>query len=224
MVRQAAAPFHFERRARHFLIDGAQGPIGARQAQCVPSDGEFAADDRGVDDIVIVDDGVDAAFRLGGIVQQQAAELVEVGGEIVPVRHPGEVEIVHAVGQQDAVELVEAAECVVGFERHIPAITPPAGEREIALGDDAAAEAVEIALLVGCHIELAAILIDAGELDGILAAGKALAPITHPEHALAGHKARMESEIVRGREGEIIRDLGEVAEISGVAHVGGQEA
>ncbi len=167
---------------------------------------------------------MDAAFGLGGVVEQKAAELIEIGSEIVPVRHAGEVQVIDTVGQQDAVELIEAPEGVVSFKGDIPAGAPPAGEREIALGDDAAAEAIKLPLVGRIGVEVAPVLVDAGEFDGILAIGEALPPVAHPEDALAGHVARMEGEIVGRREGEIIRDLGEEAEIARVAHFGGEEA
>ena len=49
-------------------------------------------------------------FRLRRVVHEQAAEVVDLGAEVAAVGETLQVDVVDAVGQQDAVELVEAAE------------------------------------------------------------------------------------------------------------------
>ena len=167
---------------------------------------------------------MDLALRGRRIAAEQSGELVEVCREVVPVRHAGEVDVVHAVGQQNAVEAIEATEAVVRLQRDVPAGAPPAREREIAFRHDAPAEAVKILLIGKRRVQIAAVLIDAGELNRVLPIGEPLPPVAHPEDALSGHIARMEGEVVRGCEGEIVRNFGEETKISRGARGGRQKA
>ncbi len=72
--------------------------------------------------------------------------------------------------------------------------------------------------------KIAGVLVDTGEIDRVFAVGDLLAPVALPQHALLGHVAGVEREIVARIEREIVGDLGEGAELLGVAVLGHQEA
>ena len=118
-------------------------------------------------------------LEYGRVVEQQAAELVELGAEVVAVAHALQIDGVDAVGLQDRVELVEAAEALVALDRDVPAVTPPGRQRELALGLDRPAPALIVALS-GAE----SVLVDAGDLDIVLAVGQAVAPVALPQHAV----------------------------------------
>ena len=84
------------------------------------------------------------ALGLLGVVQQQAAEVIEVRAKVIAFRLADHIDLIDAVGEQNVVELVKAPETVVAFERRIPAEFPPAAQRELTLGFDAATPAVKI--------------------------------------------------------------------------------
>ncbi len=188
-----------------------------REAERIGVERQLAAEDRIGKDVVVVDDRVHPAFRRRGVVEAQAAEMVEVGAEVVPLAETRQVDLVDAIGLQDIVQLVEAAEVVVALQRHVPAEIPPGGEREPALALDAAAPAIEALGLLDRTRQIRPVLIDGGDLDGVRAGdaaeGHAMAPVALPENALAGQVHGMEGEIVVRRQREVVGHLDTKPEI-----------
>ncbi len=82
---------------------------------------ELAADDRVVDDVVVVDDREDRRVGERLVAEQQALRVVEPRGHIVPVVQALEIDLRDAIGLEPAVEIVEAPEGIVGLGENVPA-------------------------------------------------------------------------------------------------------
>ena len=157
--------------------------------------------------------------RIGdvGVVKHQAAEMVELGAEVVALAHALQIGDVDAVGLQDRIEVVEAPEALVAFNRDVPAVAPPRRKRELALGLDRPAPAQVVDGGRG-------VVVDGGELDRVLAVGQPVAPLALPQHAVVGEVARMQREVGVGSQREVVGHFDRVAERRGVAVAGHQEA
>ncbi len=136
------------------------------------------------------------------VVQEQPAEVVEVGGEVVALADPLQVGHVHPVGLQDRVQLIGAPERLVALQCHIPAVFPPRRQRELAFGLDRPAPAAEVGVERGDRGVL-----DGGDVDDVLSGGEPMAPLAGPQHAAIAEVVGTEREVVVGREGEIVWDL-----------------
>ena len=122
--------------------------------------------------------GCTRELAVGRIVKQQAAEMVELGAEIVAVAHALQIGGVDAVGLEDRIELVEAAEAVVAFDRDVPAEAPPRRERELAFCLNGSRASP------GRRLRALSRPVDARKLDIVLAVGKPMAPVALPQHAV----------------------------------------
>ena len=133
--------------------------------------------------------------------------------EVVALADALQEDGIDPVRLQDVVELVEAAECVVAFDGDVPPEPPPGRQGEQALRLDAAAPAVEPVAPGWINVvKRRSVLIDASELEGVLAADvperHTMPPIAHPQHAVLGRVHGMEREIVVRRKREIVGHLG----------------
>ena len=86
---------------------------------------QLAAEHRRPDDVVVVYDGMHPGIGIGRVGEQQAAELVELGGKVVAIAHALQIDGIDAVGLQNRIELVEAAEALVAVSRDVPSEPPP---------------------------------------------------------------------------------------------------
>ena len=118
------------------------GAVSVGEGHDVRVEAKLAADDRVLEDVVVVDDRVDRRVGKWILSAEQRAGLVEAHARIVPVVQALEVDLRDAVGLQLAVEVVEAAEGVVALGDGVPSPGPIGIERKLALRDDAAAEVV----------------------------------------------------------------------------------
>ena len=208
---------------------GAVGAIVAAQARDIGIEAELATEDAVTDDVIIIDDRMSARFGVRGVIRQKAAEMIEVGAEVVAPVDALKISERDAVRAQDTVELIEAAEGVVAFERHIPARLPPRAEAEPPLGLEAAAPGVlKGALEKYTRVEqrrlIAVVLKDASQLDLVGAVGQPMAPFALPEHPLFAHESGREGEIHVGGDLPVVGDLHPGAEILGLADLGNEQA
>ena len=124
--------------------------VNLREAQCMRVPLQLATQYGIGKHVVIIDDRMGGAFSLRRVIQQQSAKLVNLGAEIIAVGLPGQINLVDAIGDEDAVEPVEATELIVALDDAVPAELPPAREREETMRFDAAAPAVVFLIIGGC--------------------------------------------------------------------------
>ena len=134
--------------------------------------------------------GLLVVARSGAAVENVFLDL-EVHGaqvEIVAAVEAGQVDLGLVHGLAETVDIVGIREILVGLDQHVPAERPARIDVEHALGADHAAELVRVASsarILAAEAEcLGILLVDAGDLQIVLAIVEALAPFGLAEEAL----------------------------------------